>query len=332
MFMAAWGVALVAIGAAAWLAFAPRTPSPGQDTPAPPAETAETSFVVDEPIQPVPHLPVDRAKAALGKRLFHDPILSDDQTLACASCHDLAKGGADGRPRSEGAGGLTEVNTPTVFNSRFNFRQFWDGRAESLEEQIDGPLLNKVEMATDWEAVLARLSARSEYRSEFASVYPDGITRDNVRDAIATFERALVTPDSRFDRYLRGDRSILSAEEVAGYELFKDIGCVTCHQGVNVGGNMFQTFGRMGDYFADRGNVGSYNVTGQERDRFKFKVPGLRNVALTAPYFHDAQAQTLEEAVEIMARYQLGHDLEDRETAQLVAFLETLTGEFVEIP
>jgi cytochrome c peroxidase len=234
-------------------------------------------------------------------------------------------------------GGLTKVNAPTVYNSRFNFRQFWDGRAETLEDQIDGPLLSELEMNIDWEHLLSRLSGDETYRNAFAEIYPDGITRGNVRDAIATFERALVTPDSRFDRYLRGDVSILTTQEIAGYELFKDIGCVTCHQGVNVGGNMFQTFGRMGDYFADRGDVGTsdygrFNVTGEERDRFKFKVPGLRNVALTAPYFHDAQATTLEEAVEIMARYQLGHDLKEQETAQLVAFLGTLTGEFVEIP
>lgn len=239
--------------------------------------------------------------------------------------------------KSKGTGGETPVNTPTVFNTSFNFKQFWDGRAGSLEEQVDGPLLGENEMAASWDKVLARLRSDPSYVEAFESIYPDGITIETTRDALVSFEMALVTPDSRFDRYLRGDRTAITPEEEAGYTLFKDIGCVTCHQGVNVGGNMFQTFGKMGDYFTDRGNVqpadyGRFNVTGLERDRFKFKVPGLRNVALTAPYFHDAQAATLDEAVQVMARYQLGYDLPGEETTQLVAFLNTLTGEYVDIP
>ncbi len=224
-----------------------------------------------------------------------------------------------------------DINAPTVFNSAFNFKQFWDGRAESLETQVDGPLENSREMGTDWPTLLAMLAGDPSYVQGFRDAFPQGMTRETVTEAITTFERSLVTPDSRFDRWLRGDRDAITAVEEQGYQLFKELGCTSCHQGVNVGGNMFQTMGRMGNYFADRGNttkadLGRFNVTGQDRDRFRFKVPSLRNIELTAPYLHDGQAETLEEAVQIMARYQLGYDLKPEETRLLVAFLHTLTG------
>lgn len=292
-------------------------------------------YARDEPIQPLPRVrDVDQRQARLGRRLFHDPRLSRGGAISCATCHDLTKGGADGMVRSRGHDGAEgTVNTPTVFNSRFNFKQFWDGRAETLEEQVDGPITNVVEMAADWPTIVATLGSDPSYDAAFRDAYADGVTPANVRKAIASFESSLTTPDSRFDRYLRGDRTAITDEEKRGYELFKDLGCTTCHQGVNVGGNMFQTMGRMGDYFADRGHLtdadlGRYNVTKQARDRFKFKVPSLRNVTLTAPYLHDGQAKTLERAVAIMARYQLGHDLAPAESHLLVAFLATLTGEY----
>ncbi len=301
--------------------------------------TNDAAFAADEPIQPLPRtIALDRTQVVLGQRLFHDPRLSRNGEISCATCHDLTKGGTDHAVRSQGLGGVEgALNSPTVFNSAFNFKQFWDGRADSLEEQVEGPLTNETEMAADWSTVLAMLGSDDAYVAAFAKTYPDGITRDNVKRALGTFQRSLITPDSRFDRFLRGDRTAISAEELEGYQLFKNLGCTSCHQGVNIGGNMFQTMGRMGNYFADRGNVtkadlGRFNVTGKDRDRHKFKVPSLRNVALTAPYLHDGQAATLEDAVRIMAKYQLGHDLADDDAGLLVAFLRTLTGEYREGP
>jgi cytochrome c peroxidase len=212
-----------------------------------------------------------------------------------------------------------------------NFRQFWDGRAETLDDQIEGPIHNPTEMATDWPPILAKLRADSEYVTAFRAIYANKIDIFAVKDAIATFERSLITPDSRFDRFLRGNRNALSVQEKEGYRLFKENGCSSCHQGVLAGGNMFEKFGIVGDYFGDRGHVtkadlGRYNITGRDEDRYRFKVPGLRNVARTAPYFHDGSAQSLEEAVEVMARYQLGRQLSANDLQRIVQFLETLNG------
>lgn len=240
----------------------------------------------------------------------------------------------DRRPHSIGIGGQEgTANAPTVFNSSANFRQFWDGRADTLEQQIDGPLLSPAEMGAKWEDVLAKLTETPAYLAAFKALYPDGVRRENVKDAIAEFERTLVTPNSRFDRYLRGDPGVLTEDEQAGYAKFKRYGCVSCHQGVNVGANMFQRMGVIQDYFADRGHVtsadyGRFNATGLEADRFVFKVPSLRNVAVTAPYFHDGSAGTLEDAVAAMAKYQLGRPLPPGDLADIVKFLRTLTGEF----
>lgn len=288
-----------------------------------------------EAIVPLPqNIRLDMRKVALGKRLFHEARLSGNGRVSCSSCHSLASGGVDHLPRSKGiAGTEVAVNAPTVFNSGFNFRQFWDGRAESLEEQVNGPLQNALEMGGSWPRAVAVLSDDSGYRATFSAIYLDGISPDNIRDAIATFERSLVTPDSRFDRFLRGDQKALNDVEQAGYRMFKRIGCVSCHQGVNIGGNLYQKLGIMEDFFAVRGHVnkadmGLYNVTGNEADRHYFKVPSLRNVAVTSPYFHDGSAMTLEDAVRVMARFQLGKELETAELAQITAFLRTLTGEY----
>ena len=285
-----------------------------------------------EPIHPLPKMKLDPAKVDLGRRLFHDPRLSRDNTLSCASCHNLATGGVDQQRVSTGVGGVKgPINAPTVFNSGFNFSQFWDGRAASLEDQIDGPLQAPIEMGSKWSDVIAKLRKDPSYPNMFNVLYPgDGIQRHTIKDAIATFERSLVTP-SRFDRYLQGNTYAISPDEKKGYERFKSYGCIACHQGTNIGGNMYQYFGVMGDYFRDRGNVtdvdyGRYNVTGKEKDRFKFRVPSLRNVALTAPYFHDGSARTLHEAVAVMAKYQLGRILPDQDLNLIVKFLESLTG------
>ena len=292
----------------------------------------------NEPIKPIPEtVDVDEAKAALGRALFHDPRLSKDDTVSCATCHDLASGGDDGRRVSIGIedreGG---INSPTVFNSGLNFKQFWDGRAASLEAQIDGPVQNPVEMGSLWPEVIAKLYQDDEYPALFAQSYPDGISRPNVRNAIAEFMRSLTTPNSRFDRWLRGDDEALTARERRGYAHFKDYGCVSCHQGANVGGNMFQVFGVINQYFKQRGNIteadlGRYNVTGNTEDRHAFKVPSLRMAALTAPYLHDGSAATLRDAVDAMFTFQLGREAPDVDKDAIVAFIKTLVGESKEL-
>ncbi len=287
----------------------------------------------DEPISPLPQkMNLDPGKVELGRRLFDEKRLSRDNTISCASCHDLARGGVDGLPHSIGINGTEgPINAPTVLNSAFNFRQFWDGRAATLEDQVDGPVQHPGEMGMDWTQVVAKLEQDERYRRDFSALYTGGITREAIKNAIATFERSLVTPDGKFDRYLRGEKNALNQDELEGYQLFKDLGCVSCHQGMNVGGNMYEKLGLIENYFEKRGNIqpvdlGRYNLTKKEEHRYEFRVPSLRNVELTAPYFHDASAKTLEQAVSIMARYQLGIQLPDEKIDRIVSFLKTLTG------
>jgi len=290
---------------------------------------------VNEPIQPIPlHIDLDEKKVTLGEKLFRDVRLSSDKKVACISCHGFDTGGVDRMTRSRGVKGqLNLVNTPTVFNSGFNFKLDWDGKHENLFMNVDGPLLSPIIMGGKWEEIIPMLRSSPDYVKAFAKAYPDGITKDNVRDAIATFEESLYTPNSRFDQFLRGKSNALTQEEKEGYNLFKEYGCVSCHQGINVGGNMFQKFGVMGDYFADRGNVtkadlGRFNVTGQEKDRYVFRVPSLRNVEITSPYFHDGTAETLEQSVNVMVKYQLGRSLKSEQINLIIQFLKTLTGEY----
>lgn len=297
------------------------------------ASLAHAQIVLDEPIQPIPlTLNQDPARVAIGQRLFSDPRLSGNGQVACASCHRLEQGGADDRTHSLGANGeKTRVNTPTVLNAALNFRQFWDGRAETLEAQVDAVVQNGNEMGAQWEPLVRRLQQDADYRNAFAAAYPDGLTRQNIQNAIASFERTLLTPNSRFDRFLSGDTGAITEVEKSGYAKFKQFGCVACHQGVNVGGNMFQKFGVMGDYFQSRGgpvaaDLGRFAITGAESDRNVFKVPSLRNVARTAPYFHDGSASSLEEAVDVMFRFQLGRSASDADKAAIVQFLGTLSG------
>jgi cytochrome c peroxidase len=285
------------------------------------------------PILPlVPIEGLDPGRVVLGERLFHDPRLSADLSVACANCHSLSAGGVDGQRVSVGIGGaLGNINAPTIFNSAYSVAQFWNGRAATLEEQAAGPIQNPVEMGATWSQVLSRLAQDDRLVAEFRSLYRDGLTAENLVNAIATFERSLVTVNSRFDRYLRGDRQALTRLEEDGYRRFSEYGCVSCHQGMLVGGNMFQKFGVLGDYFAGRSvseaDLGRFAVTGREEDRHVFKVPSLRNVSRTAPYFHDASAATLDQAVLIMARYQLGRELSGDDVEAIVAFLGTLDGE-----
>jgi cytochrome c peroxidase len=291
--------------------------------------------VAGEPIMPLPlTIALNEKKVSLGEKLFDDPQLSGTNLISCSSCHSLSTGGTDRLVHSVGvANRAGSINAPTVFNSGLNSKQFWDGRAESLEAQIDGPTHSFNEMDSSWPEILTKLKLSPEYREAFALLYPEGIRIDTIKDAIATFERSLSTPNSRFDQFLGGNVSALSEEEKDGYRLFKNYGCSSCHQGANVGGNMFEKFGVMGDYFADRGkptkaDLGRFNVTGDETDRHVFKVPGLRNIALTAPYFHDGSAVTLQEAVTIMAKYQLGRRLSSAELQKITSFLKTLSGEY----
>lgn len=290
-----------------------------------------------EPVRPIDHsLDYDPAKAALGFELFHDPRLSVDNTVSCATCHALETAGVDNHRYSHGVNDqLGGVNAPTVYNAVYNFVQFWDGRAETLAAQAAGPPLNPVEMAsTSFDEIIAKLKADKKFAKEFETVYPDGLTEANITDAIEQFERTLITPDSRFDKWLRGDDSAITAQELNGYELFKQYDCATCHVGHNLGGLSYELMGLRRHYFADRGTELTYEDNGRwketqvERDRHRFKVPGLRNVEHTWPYYHDGTRETLEEAVRDMGLYQSGVELKPSEVADMTAFLKTLTGEY----
>ena len=289
------------------------------------------------PISPPDFTVVQRTQIALGRSLFNDPRLSHDNSTSCASCHSLDLGGADGRRVSVGIkGAMGSVNAPTVINSGLNLSQFWDGRAVTLEEQAAGPVHNPIEMGSNWGEVLEKLRHDDFYPSRFKSLYEGGMTAENIQHAIALFEKSLVTLDAPFDRFLRGDDKAISDEAKRGYRLFKTYGCVACHQGQNVGGNMYARMGAVGDYFINKkklspSDAGRYNVTGMEGDRHVFKVPSLRMVTRTAPYFHDGSAATLEEAVKTMARYQLGRRISKDDTALIIKFLETLVGTLYQV-
>lgn len=290
---------------------------------------------LNEPLKPLPAAPEQNPqRVELGRQLFNETRLSVNNSLSCASCHHLENGGADDKAFSIGFNGQpVTINTPSVFNASLNFRQFWNGRADTLETQVHMVVQNTGEMGSDWEHVVQTLSADPAYHRAFANAYPDGVNQLNVQNALATYERTLLSANSRFDQYLKGNTDILTIEEKYGYQRFKEYGCITCHQGVNIGGNMFQKFGVMGDYFKMRGNptetdLGRYLVTKDEEDRNVFKVPSLRNVAVTAPYFHDGSAKTLEDAVDVMFTFQLGRIPSADDKGLIIQFLKTLTGEW----
>ena len=283
-----------------------------------------------EPIQPIaPASDIDLAKVELGKKLYFDPRLSKSGFISCNSCHNLSMGGTDNLPSSIGHGWQQgPINSPTVLNSSMNIAQFWDGRAKDLKEQAAGPIANPGEMAFTHSLAVGVLSSIPAYVKEFKLVFgANEITIDHVTDAIAEFEKTLVTPNSRFDQWLLGDENALTAQERPGYELFKSSGCVACHNGPAAGGNTFQKMGLVQPYQTDNPAEGLAAVTGNDADRFKFKVPTLRNVELTYPYFHDGATNSLAEAVDIMGRLQLGREFTPEETTRIVAFLRTLTGE-----
>ena len=290
----------------------------------------------NEPLQPLMEsIPTDSAKVALGFALYHDTRLSADNTVSCATCHGLNTGGVDRKQFSEGIGGqFGGVNAPTVYNSALNFAQFWDGRAADLKEQAAGPPLNPVEMGhKSFDDICAVLAEDKEFSEIFKKVYPDGFTQSNITEAIAEFEKTLLTP-SRFDKYLRGDKSALTAEEIEGYALFKENKCATCHVGMNIGGQSYDYMGIKNSYFDYRGtgltdgDNGRYAVTKLESDRHKFKTPTLRNIMITYPYMHDGSVNSVEDAVRIMHEFQIGTTISDKDMTKIVAFLGSLTGEY----
>lgn len=284
----------------------------------------------DELIQPIEPAKVENpALVELGKKLFFEPRLSRSGALTCNSCHNLSRGGSDNMAFSIGdywqQGG---IHSPTVLNSSLNIAQFWDGRAKTLAEQAAGPIANPVEMGFTHDLAVSMLETIPGYRAEFKQVFGvDKINIDQITKALEAFEQTLVTPNSRFDQWLRGDDKAINAQELKGYQLFVESGCVACHNGPAVGGNSFQRMGVVEPYKSDLAVDGRAAVTGDDADRFNFKVPTLRNVELTYPYFHDGAAKTLPEAVDIMGRLQLGKKFTPEENADIVAFLKTLTGD-----
>ncbi len=289
-----------------------------------------TSLYSIEPIQPLPLIldDINLNKAKLGRVLFSDPLLSKDGTVSCNSCHDLSLGGADSRDVSLGVENKKgNVQSPTVFNARYNFKQFWNGRADTLKEQADGSLHNPAKMAMDKNAIEKYLNSSDFYKKQFKKVYAtSSILYKNAIDAIVEFEKALVTPNSRFDQFLY-KKIALSDNEHKGYVLFKTLGCIFCHNGINVGGNSFQKFGLMKDMPHIMNTPDRYAITKNVRDKNIFKVPTLRNIEYTAPYFHDASSKTLYEAVKDMSHLNLGIALEEAEIQELLAFLKSLSGD-----
>ena len=293
---------------------------------------AQTSINQDRMITPLPtNIPYDKEKAMLGKQLYMDTSLSKDGKVSCNTCHDLKRYGVDNEIFSIGADGVLDepFNSPTTFNSVFNFVQFWDGKAKNLADQAKNPFINPKEMALKDEAeVVKRVEANAKYKASFDKIYGQ-ITMQNITDAIAEFEKTLITPNSPFDRYLNGDENAISNQAKRGWEAFKSNGCIACHQGQNVGGTMYQKIGIFEPY-PNQENLGRYEITKIESDKMVFKVPSLRNVAKTAPYYHDGSIPTLDACVQFMAYYQLGRFLDQQTVDDIVAFLESLTGEFNE--
>jgi cytochrome c peroxidase len=288
------------------------------------------SVLAEEPIKPIkPVQNINLAQVELGKKLYFDPRLSKSGFISCNSCHNLSMGGTDNLKTSIGDHWQQgPINAPTVLNSSLNVAQFWDGRAADLKAQAGGPIANPGEMASSHTLAIDVLESIPAYVIEFKQVFgKEKINIDMVTQAIAEFEKTLVTPNSRFDQYLLGNNDAITANEKAGYKLFKDSGCVACHNGEAVGGNSFQKMGVVQAYKTKNSAQGLSGVTGKDADRFKFKVPTLRNVEMTYPYFHDGEAATLTDAVDLMGRLQLGKKLSSKQNAQIVAFLKTLTGD-----
>lgn len=272
----------------------------------------------------------DAERVALGRMLYYEPRLSKGQDISCNDCHMLDKYGVDNQPTSEGHKGQKgDRNSPSVYNAALHFVQFWDGRAADVEEQAKGPILNPVEMAMpDEKRVVAVLKSMPEYVAAFKAAFPeakDPITYDNIANVIGTFERGLLTP-SRWDKFLRGDANAITNEEKAGFNEFLAAGCQTCHMGTLVGGNLYQKLG-LAKAYPDAADEGRSKISKSEGDKFFFKVPSLRNVDKTAPYFHNGKVVTLDESVKQMGDYQLGAKLSEAQVTSIITWLKSLTGE-----
>jgi len=280
-------------------------------------------------ISPIPTtISYDKNKVSLGKKLFFDTRLSKDNSISCASCHILDDGGDDNLPFAFGIYGQQgTLNTPTVYNSVFNIAQFWDGRAKDLHEQAVGPIENPIEMGESLSSVVVKLQQDKKFEEEFKKVYVDGITPTNIIDAIAQFESTLITPHSSFDKYLKGDSNALTTNQKEGYKLFVEYGCISCHNGINIGGNLFQKIGIVREFQTTVKSLGKFDITRNKSDINYFKVPTLRNISKTAPYFHDGSVSDLKSAVKVMLKIQLGIVTTDEEVDKIVEFLKSLDGE-----
>lgn len=288
-----------------------------------------SAMAVNEPIQPIKAVTPENVDVAeLGKMLFFDPRLSKSGFISCNSCHNLSMGGTDNIKTSIGHKWQQgPINAPTVLNSGMNLAQFWDGRAKDLKEQAGGPIANPKEMGFTHEMAEKVIASIPQYREYFKKAFgSDEVTIDRITTAIAQFEETLVTPGSKFDKWLEGDKNALNKKEQEGYALFKSSGCIQCHNGPAVGGTSYQKMGVYKPYETKNPAIGRMDVTGNEADRNVFKVPILRNIELTYPYFHDGEAATLEQAVETMGRIQLNREFNKDEISKIVAFLKTLTG------
>jgi len=263
----------------------------------------------------------------LGFMLFNDPKLSSDGQTSCQSCHDLKSNGAETTRVSTSVNGTGTRNSPTVFNVSLNTRFFWDGRAVNLANQIDGPIHDPLEMNNTWENITQYVADTPKYQAYFYQLYNNKITADNIKLALISFMETLNTPDAPFDLYLQGNLSAISDTAKIGWHKFQKLGCIVCHQDRNIGGNLFQRFGNISDEQSldTETDTGRFAVTGNPRDKFVFRVASLRNVAKTAPYFHDGRAETLEDAITIMAKKQLGQELDAPTIVELSAFLSSLT-------
>ncbi len=279
---------------------------------------------------PIPNATeIDHDLAKIGWVLFKDPNLSSNRSVSCETCHSLQTNGAEVIPVSIGVNGAGMRNSLTVFNAVFNYRFFWDGRVNNLSDQIDGPVHNVDEMDSNWALITDYVSKSPTYIDLFKS-QEMAINTASVKAALIEFMRGLTTPDSPFDRYLRGDTAALSAAEKRGWETFQEEGCIRCHQGTNIGGGMVMRFGYFGlsKTGSERSeDQGRFMFTQQPQDKHLFRVASLRNVAITAPYFHDGQTETLEEAIKIMGESQLGKTFEEQTISDIKVFLETLTGQ-----
>ncbi len=290
----------------------------------------EADPLVALPLSTSKALNMDKVK--LGGKLFNNKALLKAKS-SCASCHQLAQGGDSGHQKDMSHGQFSYlINTPSIFNVRYNFRQDWDGSDHSLKSQLE-KIFNNPALVDNQHLIIRRLKQDAEINASFNHIYRQGITIATIIDSLVEFEKSLVTPNSRFDQYLNGNKHALTDDEIAGYHLFRELGCVSCHQGINIGGNLFQKFGIFYNYLAQRGHInhadyGRFNITGRKMDKFVLKVPSLRNVAVTAPYLHDGSAKTLEQAILIIGRTELGRNLDTYQVHLLKTFLLTLTGQY----